>query len=83
MALLVLHPCTAARASTVPASALFTVRAVQERWPLDEENERFEAAEVQHRLRTDAYRAADRAAAADGSSRAKSAGTGSGAEGAG
>lgn len=34
---------------------------LQERWPLDAENERFEAAEVIDRLRKDAYRAADRA----------------------
>lgn len=34
---------------------------LQERWPLDVENERFEAAEVIDRLRRDAYRAADRA----------------------
>lgn len=33
---------------------------LQERWPLDVENERFEAAEVMDRLRRDAYRAADR-----------------------
>lgn len=34
---------------------------LQERWPLDIENERFEAAEVIGRLRKDVYRAADRA----------------------
>ena len=34
---------------------------LQERWPLDTENERFEAAEVMDRLRKDTYRAADRA----------------------
>merc|ERR1712176_1202589 len=34
---------------------------LQERWPLDVENERFEAAEVVDRLRKDVYRAADRA----------------------
>jgi hypothetical protein len=33
---------------------------LQERWPLDPENERFEAAEVMDRLRRDAYRKADR-----------------------
>lgn len=34
---------------------------LQERWPLDVENERFEAAEVIDRLRRDVYRAVDRA----------------------
>mmetsp|Transcript_74365 Transcript_74365/g.123301 ORF Transcript_74365/g.123301 Transcript_74365/m.123301 type:complete len:370 (+) Transcript_74365:69-1178(+) len=34
---------------------------LQERWPLDVENEKFEAAEVMDRIRKDAYRTADRA----------------------
>lgn len=34
---------------------------LQERWPLDFENERYEAAEVMARLQKDVYRAADRA----------------------
>jgi len=34
---------------------------LQEHWPLDVENERFEAAEVMARLQKDVYRAADRA----------------------
>lgn len=43
-----------------PRGRKLTTR-LQERWPLDSENDRFEVAEIMDRLRKDAYRSADRA----------------------
>lgn len=43
-----------------PRGRKLTTR-LQERWPLDQEHDRFEAAEVVLRVRDDTYRAADRA----------------------
>merc|ERR1719352_153693 len=48
-----------------PRGRKLTTR-LREQWPLDAENDRFEAAEVAHKLGTDAYRQADRAALQSG-----------------